>query len=205
MYLPTTYQLYFLVKTKCFWAACFAMGYLEHLQWEAVMQFLWGSLDIFDEKLIKTKLKWERRTRVQSKQILNISFFTFSMALIHGSIPGTSAVRLGFSTSVSPRIFLNVPVVKQGWRDSCRREVLRAMVQETVRVVCFFCWRGERWCVPYMGLVQDHKEKNNEGFWHGQTRHGPWLLMCVTWVLHVLQLRTVGDKWIRGTQFWHHK
>ena len=92
-----------------------------------------GSLEIWDEKLIKTKLKWERRTRVQSKQILNISFFTFSMALIHGSIPGTSAVRLGFSTSVSPRIFLNVPVVKQGWKNSCRRRVLRAMVQETVQ------------------------------------------------------------------------
>lgn len=56
-----------------------------------------------------------------------------SMALLHGSIPGTSAVRLGFSTSASPsKVCLNVPVVKQGWRNSCRRRVLRAMVQETV-------------------------------------------------------------------------
>ncbi|EFH56228.1 hypothetical protein ARALYDRAFT_483302 [Arabidopsis lyrata subsp. lyrata] len=55
------------------------------------------------------------------------------MALLHGSIPGTSAVRLGFSTSASPsKVCLNVPVVKQGWRNSCRRRVLRAMVQETV-------------------------------------------------------------------------
>ncbi|KAL9302514.1 putative plastid-lipid-associated protein 13 [Arabidopsis thaliana] len=56
------------------------------------------------------------------------------MALIHGSVPGTSAVRLVFSTSASPsRFCLNVPVVKQGWKNSCRRRVLRAMVQETVQ------------------------------------------------------------------------
>lgn len=56
-----------------------------------------------------------------------------SMALIHGSVSGTSAVRLGFSTSASPsRVSLVVPVVK-GWRNSCRRGVLRAMVQETVQ------------------------------------------------------------------------
>lgn len=52
------------------------------------------------------------------------------MALIHGSISGNCAVRLGFSTSVPPSgVSVVVPVVKV-WRISCRRMVLRAMVQE---------------------------------------------------------------------------
>ncbi|KAG7570132.1 Plastid lipid-associated protein/fibrillin conserved domain [Arabidopsis thaliana x Arabidopsis arenosa] len=63
---------------------------------------------------------------------MSLSPSSSSMALLHGSISGTSAVRLGFSTSASPsRVSLVVPVVK-GWKNSCRRRVLRAMVQETV-------------------------------------------------------------------------
>ncbi|EOA27601.1 hypothetical protein CARUB_v10023741mg [Capsella rubella] len=55
------------------------------------------------------------------------------MAMINGSISGTSPVRLGFLASASPsRGFIAVPVVK-GWRSSCRRRGLRAMVQETVQ------------------------------------------------------------------------
>lgn len=55
------------------------------------------------------------------------------MALIHGSISGTCPVRLSFSTSVPPsRVSVFVPAMK-GLRNSCRRMVVRAMVQETVQ------------------------------------------------------------------------
>ncbi|CAN8286886.1 unnamed protein product [Cochlearia groenlandica] len=55
------------------------------------------------------------------------------MALIHGSVSPTSAVRLGFSTTASPpsRVAtLAVPMPKSS-KISRRRRVLRAMVQET--------------------------------------------------------------------------
>ncbi|CAA7057099.1 unnamed protein product [Microthlaspi erraticum] len=56
------------------------------------------------------------------------------MALVHGSVSGSSAVRLSFTSSVPPsRVSVVVPMVK-GWRrSSCRRMVLRAMVQETAQ------------------------------------------------------------------------
>ncbi|EOA23268.1 hypothetical protein CARUB_v10017683mg [Capsella rubella] len=66
------------------------------------------------------------------------------MALIqHGSVSGTSAVQLSFSSSVSPpsssppltsKVPFNFQPEKKGWRKSCcRRMISRAMVQESVQ------------------------------------------------------------------------
>ncbi|CAH2063737.1 unnamed protein product [Thlaspi arvense] len=66
------------------------------------------------------------------------------MALIqHGSVSGTSAVRLSFSSSASPppsshplttRVSLSFQPEKKGWRRSCcRRLICRAMAQEAVQ------------------------------------------------------------------------
>ncbi|ESQ44269.1 hypothetical protein EUTSA_v10006122mg [Eutrema salsugineum] len=57
------------------------------------------------------------------------------MALIqHGSVSGTCAVRLSFSSAASPPSSLNFQPEKKGWRRSCcRRMICRAMVQEAIQ------------------------------------------------------------------------
>ncbi|XP_010548741.1 PREDICTED: probable plastid-lipid-associated protein 13, chloroplastic isoform X2 [Tarenaya hassleriana] len=57
-----------------------------------------------------------------------MSLSSSSMALLHGSVSATSAVRLGFSTTAPPSSPATVPAEK-GRRRSCRRSIFRATVQ----------------------------------------------------------------------------